>query len=271
MRSSFLILRDTPGGTLKEAPEGDARLPFPGPRRRCLMPGQRVSLIGPHDMRCDGIRAMLRDAPDVVICGDYPDSGAALPALADAQSDVVLIDARARGDAALPRILEIHAQVPAAIIVVVAGDFDPELVLALAEGRFGGYVVWGTMSLETLHRFLRRELDGETLPTSLSATALLVDVLQRPPPLDPKLQSLSVREREVLALVGQGATDQEIASTMTIRIPRSARTSGRSTRSLASKRGLGSSPSPSGTGLRKPHQQTRGCSSSPVVVGHHHN
>jgi DNA-binding NarL/FixJ family response regulator len=182
------------------------------------VPQPSVFLVAPHGMTCDGIRGMLRKAVDVKIVGDVADLDAALAALADARCDMVLIALGAAGDAALPSIIAIHDSVPGAVIVVVAGAFDPALVLALIDGRFGGYVVWGTMSLEALHRFLGRELDGDTLPISLAAMAAVVDTLRRPLVLDPRLDSLSPREREVLALVGRGATDGEIAGALTISI-----------------------------------------------------
>lgn len=183
------------------------------------MPGFRISLIGPHDMMYDGIRVMLQEAPDANIVGDSPSPGAALVTLTEARPDVVLLDARAPGVVVVPHVREIHARVPAAIIVVVAAGFDADLVLALTAERFEGYVVWGAMSLEALHRFLGCELDGQTLPLSLTATAALIDTLQRSSPPDVRLQSLTAREREVLALVGQGDTDHEIASALTIGIP----------------------------------------------------
>lgn len=174
------------------------------------MPDRRLVIIGLQDMTWGGIRTTIGGTADLTIVGDIADPEAALPALLAAEADVALIAAVVYGDRLVSRLSEIHQRSPQTLIVVVGDGFDPNLPIALSEADIPGYVVWSEMSLEMLHQFLALELDSKALPISLEAMRSVLDALGR------RTGAITARERDVLALVVRGASNQTIAAQLVI-------------------------------------------------------
>lgn len=69
---------------------------IPRCQRRCMLP-RSVFIIGPHDLRLDGIRRLLTDMSELTIVGDNLEPSGVLPAVIAAAPGVVLIAASAGG------------------------------------------------------------------------------------------------------------------------------------------------------------------------------
>lgn len=175
------------------------------------MPQRTVYILAPHTAICDVMRQVLQELTEVRVVGDTTEPASDLTVILRAAPDVALIAAQVGGFPMLPRIREIQARLPDTLAIVAADGFDPALAVALVEAGIRGYVVWSEMSLETLHHFLAFELDcREALPLSLDAARAMLGALQQ------GAGSLTLREREVLALIAGGASNLVIAARLGI-------------------------------------------------------
>jgi DNA-binding NarL/FixJ family response regulator len=104
------------------------------------------------------------------------------------------------------------------VIALTTFDDDAEVFAALRAGAIG-YLL-KDVSGETLFAAVRAAARGESLlPPSIAAkvvaalTRVATSEQERPPPL---AHPLSEREREIVGLLGRGATNREIATTLVL-------------------------------------------------------
>jgi RNA polymerase sigma factor (sigma-70 family) len=169
-----------------------------------------------------GLRAMLRTAPDLNIVGEAT-SGAEAIAMADTlQPDLILMDLQmpdGNGLEATRRIL--HTSPHIRIVVLTMFDDDESVFAALQAGA-RGYLLKGALKAEML-RAIRGASNGEAIFGPAIAQRLMHYFSSSRLSLsDVAFPELTEREREILVLVAQRLTNQEIAqrlilSTKTVR------------------------------------------------------
>lgn len=175
----------------------------------------RVLLVDDHTILRQGIRSLLEREPDVEVVGEAGDGQEAVEKAAQLKPDVVLMDIglpRLNGIEATRRIRSDNADIR---VLVLSMHEDDEYVGPLMQAGASGYV-------------LKRSAAGE-LVTALRAVSQGHTILH--PQLarmafDPKAPAgrrqnydgLTEREIEVLKLVAEGLTNQEIADRLFISI-----------------------------------------------------
>ena len=91
--------------------------------------------------------------------------------------------------------------------------FDsPEIVRAALQAGAVGYLAKATMSTTALLRAVQQALSGEPVPAS--AEMAETPVQDAPPPAESAAGNLSLRQREIVALVAQGMTNAAIADAL---------------------------------------------------------
>ncbi|WP_213815218.1 response regulator transcription factor [Glaciihabitans sp. dw_435] len=177
----------------------------------------RVAIADDQQLIRAGFRSLLENEPDIDIVGEAA-TGAEAVALVKAQApDVVLMDIRMPdGDglwateqiAADPRLASTH------IVIVTTFELDEYVGQAIRAGA-SGFLVKDTEPVELI-RAVRVVAGGEAL-LSPSVTRRLLERVAgqlRDTPDASQLRVLTEREHEVLGLVGQGLTNDEIGSTL---------------------------------------------------------
>jgi NarL family two-component system response regulator LiaR len=174
----------------------------------------RVLVVDDHLVVRKGIRALLATEPDIEVVGEARDGMEAVAEAAQLQPDVILMDLvmpQMDGIAAIERILA--RQPTARILVLTSFDADDKVFPAIRAGALG-YTLKDFGPAE-LVRAIQRVYRGESSLHPAIARRVLHE-LAHPPARPPTSEPLTEREVEVLRLVAQGASNQQIAAVLGI-------------------------------------------------------
>jgi len=152
----------------------------------------------------------------VSVLGPVRDVAEAEAAAADVPFDVLVVDA---DETSAPIIREAAAALGGVRVLAVSEELDPEVgASVIAAGAVG--LMARSVDQRTVPDLLRRAAAGELiLPAShLAALVDLVRVSRLDPNDGARLEALTRREREVLALLADGHTTQEVSDALSISV-----------------------------------------------------
>ena len=187
----------------------------------------RVVLADDQALVRAGFRMLLDAEDDIEVVGEADDGEAALAMVAAERPDVVLMDIRMPGVDGLEALRRITADPGlAAVRVLVLTTFElDEYVFEAVRLGASGFLVKHTQPAD-LVRAVREVAAGDALLSPSVTRKLIEEFAARPVRAERTPQAMEVlteREREVVALVAQGLTNDEIASELVVS-PATART-----------------------------------------------
>jgi DNA-binding NarL/FixJ family response regulator len=176
----------------------------------------RVLIVDDHPVFRDGLAGLLATLPDVEVAGTAGSAEEALAALKQTAPDVVLMDINLPGASGVEATRRAAQIAPGTAVLVVTMVDDDTVFAALAAGA-RGYVLKGASAGE-IAAALRTVAAGGAVFGAGVAGRFLAQSPARPsgPPAQPGPEELTTREREVLDLLSEGASNQQIARSLGI-------------------------------------------------------
>ncbi|MGB7050020.1 MAG: response regulator transcription factor [Acidimicrobiales bacterium] len=181
----------------------------------------RVFMVDDHALVRAGVRAELGDA--VTFAGEADEVEAAVEMITERVPDVVLLDVHlpgGGGQAVISGVAPLHPEVR---FLALSVSDAPEDVIAVIRAGARGYVT-KTISGEELLRAVYTVAAGDVVFSPrlagfvLDAFAADGGEATAAAGLDPELDQLSPREREVLRLIARGYTYKEVARDLVISV-----------------------------------------------------
>jgi len=182
-------------------------------------PGRlRVFLVDDHAMFRAGVRAEL--GPYVEVVGEASTVPEAVRKIALTEPDVVLLDVHMPGGGGAEILRRARAAGTESVFLALSVSDAAEDVISVIRSGARGYVT-KTISGRDLADAVRRVRAGDAVFSPRLAGFVLDAFSDRPgaaPPVDPEIDQLTKRERDVLRLLARGYAYKEIAKELFISV-----------------------------------------------------
>ena len=172
----------------------------------------RVLEVDDHVVMANGVRFSLLAFPDIEVIAQATTGEEALALCEQLHPDVVLMDLLMPGMGGVAAIAVLHAQWPEIQVIALTSFQEGSLVEEALRAGAIGYLL-KDVAVDELAKAIRLARRGVPLLAPMAAQALVHAVAARPPKIG---QDLTEREREVLELLAEGLSNQQIAERLVI-------------------------------------------------------
>jgi DNA-binding NarL/FixJ family response regulator len=172
----------------------------------------RILIVDDHPVVRNGLRMLIDDEPDLIVCGEAGDADEAIRVLDAKKPDLVIVDLSLKGSSGLELIKRIKSRT-ATSKMLVSSMFDESLYAerVLNAGALG--YVSKQEAMEKVVEAIRCVLSGRVYLSAAMSDRMLHRLArdQKAPERSP-VETLSDRELEVFEMIGRGRTTAEIAN-----------------------------------------------------------
>ena len=181
----------------------------------------RVLLVDDHAVLRQALQMLLQAQPEIEVVGGVTNGREAVRATEKLNPDVVLMDIVMPGLNGLEATRQIRRSAPGTKVVMLSGFVDEDQLLESIRAGASGYIMKKAepeeliLAIQTVHRGNNHYFSGH-----LSDGFDLAEVLYQAkrPEQRTGVDALTPREREVLQLIAEGYTNQEIANELVISV-----------------------------------------------------
>ncbi|QDX92623.1 DNA-binding response regulator [Brevibacillus laterosporus] len=175
----------------------------------------RVLLVDDHEMVRMGLASYLSTEDDIEVVGEASSGEDGVRLVEEMQPDVVLMDLVMEGMGGIEATRKVREVLPHTKVIVLTSFIDDEKVYPVIEAGAFSYLLKTSRASEIV-KAIRAAVEGEPVLESQVASKIMARF--RTGAQTPAHQQLTPRELEVLLLIGQGKSNQEIADELIIGI-----------------------------------------------------
>jgi DNA-binding NarL/FixJ family response regulator len=172
----------------------------------------RVVMIDDHPIVRSGIRMLLERAGDIIVVGEADRGDNAVRMVQELQPHVLLLDMEMPGKDGLTVARELKEAALNVRVLALSAHDDEEYIMNLLQIGAAGYLT-KEEALDTIVDAVRGVAKGEEGWLSRRAAARITTATRKQPN---KLIDLTEREEEVVALLADGHTNNEIADLINV-------------------------------------------------------
>ena len=179
----------------------------------------RVFLVDDHELIRSGIRAEISTRVDLV--GEADEVGAVIEMILERQPDVVLLDVHMPDGGGLAILQSLAGRTPGVRFLALSVSDAADDVIGVVRAGARGYVTKSILGPDLVDAILRVHGGDVVFSPRLAGFVLDAFAADSPAPrtdIDPELDQLTPRERQVLRLIARGYIYRDIASELDISI-----------------------------------------------------
>jgi DNA-binding NarL/FixJ family response regulator len=173
----------------------------------------KVLIVDDHAIMRDGIRALLSVNDDIEVVGEASEGKEAIKKVDQLKPDVIVMDIAMPGMDGMEATRQMVKGNSRIKVLILTQHDNKEYILSAIKAGAAGFVPKRAMGSELVSA-IRAVSRGDSVLYPSVASALIEDYRQRSE-LDP-YDRLTAREREILKLIAEGHTSQEIADMLVI-------------------------------------------------------
>lgn len=173
----------------------------------------KVLFADDHEMVRIGVTSYLSSQSDIEVIAEADDGGEAVRLALDLKPDIILLDLVMKEMDGIEATRQIIKQWPEAKIIIVTSFLDDEKVYPALEAGATSYML-KTSKASEIAEAIRSTYEGQSI-LEPEVTGKIMNRM-REKPADHLHNQLTERENEILLLIAQGKTNQEIAEQLFI-------------------------------------------------------
>ncbi|MFI5688031.1 response regulator [Streptomyces sp. NPDC051636] len=170
----------------------------------------RVFLLDDHEVVRRGVHDLLNDEPDITVVGEAATVEQALVRVPALRPDVAVLDVRLPDGDGVTVCRELRSRMPELACLMLTSFDDEEALLDSIMAGASGYVLKQIQGSDLVSA-VRTVARGQSLLDPSATTRLMARLRGGEQQEEPDaLPGLTEREREILALIGEGLTNRQI-------------------------------------------------------------
>jgi len=172
-----------------------------------------------HALFRDGLRKLLALEKDILVVGEVSNGDEIGKVVERMKPDVMLLDLKMPKGDVVQNLLEIAAHSPATRVMILTAFADEENVLNAAKGGAKGYVTKGVPSATLVQAikivygggiWIDKEIPSWEIFEEIAQAQAQSQMRDAAPQINDSIKALTKRELEILRLVAEGLTNEEI-------------------------------------------------------------
>jgi DNA-binding NarL/FixJ family response regulator len=174
----------------------------------------KIVIADDHVLFREGLKRLISLEKDILVVGEASNCTDAVEVTARMQPDILLLDLKMPASNTVESLFEIAEKSPPTKVIILSAYSEEASVVNTAKGRARGYILKG-ISLPTLVEAIKKVNAGQIwIDPELQARGdferIAKSLTDLGPPANETLHSLTKRELEILQLVAEGLSNEEI-------------------------------------------------------------